>query len=1842
MRTLISLTFMLCCLGWGAPSKAQSYDKLWTQVNKNLRKDLPESVARSALSIYQKANREHNAPQMMKSYLVMTDARFRISKDSLKIDIEGLKRWAAEEKDSVNAAVLYSLLGEMCMEYDRTADWGDFFLRSVQPVESLSKRSAKDFVPMVKMGDASARYEQDRMYPVLARRALQLMKYQWGSDVKQMIDRICHNLQQYYLSHGQRESYVLVTVDSIKWQMDYPNSVKRYRKLIADYGDVETIVEAYYELCTSWRYHGNPLGAMKLADEAIARYPKYPGINQLKDLKKELSKPSLSFGLYDPYPGKEERMRVNYRNLTAFDLKIYRLTVDDKNKVWRYNPKDTYWKGKVKLYRTEHYTLLPTTDLRQRDTLLAITIPEEGYYLLEAIPVKPYSGRCETRKSLVRVHALSVIAGSRYNNRSLGMVVDRRSGKAVPGAKVQFYRYDNGTYNPIKDLLTADNDGIVRWDYDKGERFDQHLWMQAYTPEHQCMPIHNCGLFDRKEAEPKENLTLSLYRDRSAYRPGQTVYISGIAFTQKGDSLGVKSQLPVVLTLKDPNSKNIGKASVTTNEYGSFHASFALPTSCLNGYFLVEADGKTATGNVEFWVEEYKRPQFDVLFSPVEDFYKAGDTLRIKGTAKRYTGVPVQNALVKYSVTTGLYKRTEETRDSVRTDSAGQFCFPIVTDTLPYNQYWYQVEVISPDGETQTASSSINVYKERYWLELSGAPTCWIKEHRKQMRFTLLNYAGQQSSLSVRYELFKLEMNDSGKLVAGQRVLADSRMSGEPINVDDIYCLPSGNYRMRMWTDDIRKESKDSLDIKLLSLSDATVPECTDLFLHSELSADGKELVAYVGTSHKDISLLGLFYTGDGRVCGFGRPVSNQLIRLTSRFNEKLEYGDFIELECAFVKEGKLYRNSTAIEKPKPDKQLRLKWKTFRDKLTAGGKEEWRLQLLDKEGKPADAELMATLYDASLDKNYGSGPWRMPYRLCRNVPNLETRLFSGDGIYQRLDFEITNLSEESLALTTLLNPFRNIKYGLPKKRRIMGNEDVQVSMTGSAGLWTRSAQDRPIASEENTLNEKSVGLDSPADVTPRTNLTETAFFYPQLRTNAQGDVDIVFTLPESLTTWHLKGLAHNKEMDCVVLDTLAVASKEFMLQAVLPRFVRVGDAATLTATLSNLTNRVVAGTVRMELFDPSTEKVLHSSRQSFTLKSGNTLPVSFACKVTADYPVMACRMIAEGNGYSDGEQHLLPVLDKKEPVVEAVTVAMTKPGTLNADLSKLFNNQSVTATNRRLTVEFTGNPAWLAVLALPAVESPSDHNACSLSAAYYASLLSTWIVEHNPRIRTLMDAWKAQGLNAPEETLQSELRRNPELKELLLEASPFMEDADRETQQRRLCKQFDLNNLRNQQDLYVSKLKELQTDEGGWSWYKGMKANRYMTLSVMETLLRAKELTGVMDNTCIEMINKGFDYLDDIAVEVEKRMRKDKNSWWPDELISHYLYLNCLSQRTLSKDLQKTCDYFMARLKKTTGEMTIYGKAVAVQLFDNEDDASLRDDMVKTLLEYSVFAPEMGRYYDTFLARYTWSDYRIPTECMVIEALLKVGGHDKEVAQMRQWLLQQKRVQSWDTPLNTANAVYALLLDNASMLADKPMPTLQLDGKQIGKEPTLGLNSVKETLSIPSKRKAPRVFTVKKTDDGFSYGAVYARYTEDSDKLKPYSQGLSVRCDLYVERAAKSGVEWVKVTDGMVLKVGDKVKSLLTITADRDMDFVQVRENRASCMEPVAMHSGYRWGYYLAVKDVTMEYYMDKLPKGTHQYESLYYLTMSGTYEVGGVKVQSAYAPAFGAHTGGQVLKVQR
>lgn len=1902
----------------GMPTMAQSYKTMWKSVEAFQKKDQLRSVAEVAVAIYRKAEAEKKVPQMMKAYLTGMDARARIAPDSLTVDMEALQRWAATERDSADAAVLYSIVGELLLQKE-PEEAMKCLLRSIRPRKALEQCSAEEYVPMTVQGETSIRYEVNRMYPLLVHRAIRLLqenryRFDRQREVNDTIVSLYHSLATYFERRGEKEALLLLRLEEMELNLDNLPTEERMtlcRQWIVRYGEAETCAGVYGKLASLLHSAGENKTAYDTLRAGIVRYPRYTDINRLKNMLAEWTNPKLNFWMGTLYPGREERMRVTYRHLPGFNLKIYRTEVDDVVKLADYEvtKEEAFWKDKWKLYRTEHY-VLHSNEYEAQDTTLTLMLPEEGYYLLEAVPQKGFRGKFESERRLVYVSALGIIKSPRVQNGNQLMVVDRMIGTPVKGAKVNFFSRENGTY-VLKTEFWTDNWGIITCDSSKVEAFNRRMYVHASTPEHPCMPLQSMEDYNIITSIERMEERLELFTDRTLYRQGQTVYASGILFTQETGSVYVNEQREVTVELRDVNGKIVGSEILHTNEFGSFHTQFSLPAVCLPGSFSLRATaGKDNHRSLSLRVEEYKRPQFEVEWGTLTTAYTYGDTVWITGEARLFTGVSLQEAEVKYRVerTFRLLRASVASSEeaawqgTVKTDSVGRFKFPLVIDKacdLPlsyrqYTTYFYVVEVVSQAGDVQRKQGMLRVMDKPYMLSCETKGIDWIKEHPQPVTWGVWNGNNEKLRCRLTWEVVALQWRGNDKPLSGRTVYTAESESNKAFVPEAVYRLPSGNYRIRV---SLRKNGKvyaDSIDIALFSLKDKRLPVGKDLFVYADDLKPGETIpTVYVGTSRKDVHLFCNMYVMGKRA--FVRYLSLSDTLCVFPFSQINKMG--IDALClAYVKEGRLYQQYKSINKPVPDKQLTVHWQTFRDKLQAGGKEEWRLRIADAQGRPVRSELLATLYDASLDKLAHCNSWNIYFNWRRDFPYMYCHLLTGSNSYLSIDFPFDRLPVSYSDYSRLLIPrklflgeYRDIRIrgygGVKLNNKVDGvrTEDLESSSqivmkeyrsVKNADMTSVTAEAEELMAANGILSDSQVVFEEESQVVfeeeeifpvsmqnvvsaSRQDFAETAFFYPQLRTNVQGEVDLVFTLPESLTTWHFMGLAHTQAMDYATIDTTAVARKEFMLQAHLPRFVRVGDQTALGATLSNLTGKEIEGTVRMELFDPMTENVFHKATETFRLAAGRTATISFGYRIPDTHKMMACRMVAEGGAFSDGEQHYLPVFEKKEYFTESVAVSMHQADENTVDLSSLFNYQSFTATDRHLTVEFTANPSWLAIMALPSIGSPSEHNTLSWAAAYYSVSLASWIVEQHPRIRTLFGAWRAQG---GKENFLSELEKNKELKELVLECSPFLLEAESESEQRhRLGTLFDLNTLQNQKTLYLDRLQGLQTFEGGWNWYEGMEPNRYVTLSVIETLLRLRSLTSGTGTETVALLKKGMDYLDKQAIEEYRRLRKlteqplklpkkqPERAERLTEFASHYLYLCMLADHHPAGEAKRAYDHFFALLKAQSPYMTIYGKAVAAMVLAKGGEEAMSRELVKSLLEYSVYTPEVGRYYDTPIAESTWADYRIPTQTVVIEALNKLGGDKVVLAQMRQWLLKQKQVQSWNTPVNTVNAVYALLLENDSLLVDRPMPQLRLDNRPIATDNiSLGLNMVKETISLPVGTNPPQTFTVCKEFDGMAWGAVYAQYAEEMDKVSNQSEGLSVVRKVYVECLVDGQSRWVELEKENRLKVGDKIKSSLRLTTDRDMDFVQIKENRAACMEPASVLSGYRWGqglgYYQVIKDASMEYYMDKLRKGTCTIESLYYITLEGVYEMGSVKVQSAYAPEFNAHTEGRTLKVAK
>ena len=1875
-----------------APMQAQTYDNLWKELEVLERKDLPKSVISEAMKIYDKAKAEQNVPQMMKAYLTAMQYRSLLTPDSLKVDMNGLEQWASQTGSVEDKAILYSILGEMTMPADVKKGLG-YLQASLKDKDRLLLIPVEKLRPMVRVGEASKRYFRDNLYNLLARRAIQIMQqYRWQAaakanqtnslpadmtdmdqfvtyqfvpvsdcDLTAAVMQTYQSLLKAYDTETEREGWLLTGIDALNYLYrnfsgNFSNDVcqQELRKWIHTYPAVKTVPEAYLALAQFLQYQNNQVERLRIVREGIAGYPRYEGINQLKNIEKEILNASLSLEIATAYPGEQQSVKVNYKNLTGITLQLYKVNLPVTSAVLQ--NRTTHFESKyARLQREEHFSLKPTTDYLNVDTTLTIQAPQAGIYFLKAVPD---GKKGVSDGTLMNVTALKTIYRPLPDGTLELVVVDAVSGQPVSEAEVTIYTEKGGGYSP-QQTYQADKQGTLKLDFLNSNKY----WYNAHTAADNAMPILNLWKNDYYYKESKRKEVLQLFTDRSIYRPGQTVYVSGLAYEMEKDSTRVLADKKYTVSLYDANNNETGKVEVRTNGFGSFSGQFVLPSPCLTGYFSLRA----ADTSVSFKVEEYKRPTFDVTFEPVKVEYQVGDSIEVVGMAKTFAGAPVQNARVHYNISRSyawvwrfMGRGSARWEGEAMTDADGKFSVPVHFEIdsdrrespLWYYTYNIQADVTDGAGETQQANLSLPLGSTSMVLNMDNLPDNLVKEKKLEIKLTAMNLSGEPVDTPVTYQVVEMEEQKDGQEKEGRKVLTGTVEANKSFVPEAIYALPSGNYRLKLSAKDTQgRECTASKNFLLFSLNDKRPPfVITDWFYQDGLEFDAASpATVYIGSSEKNVYLLYDVFAGNKRLESKRIELSDSVVSF--RFPYKKEYGDGILVSMAFVKDGRLYSHNARIMKPAPEKKLQLKWATFRDKLRPGQQEEWKLTVLYPDGSPAEAEMLATMYDASLDKIYSAHKLDFGVDFHYVVPLTYWNTSYMRNAYLYVDFPLKRLRAVPLEYSELIIPSTGrmeamvVGYGGSPRATLAGALKIRGRSAANAVMNQEAVTDMVLQEEmvETSAQEKvemgsSEELAETGDIQIRENFAETAFFYPQLRTNEKGEVSISFVLPESLTRWTFMGLAHTRNVDYGKIEATATASKEFMLQPNMPRFVRVGDKANIAASLMNLSDKGVKGTVRMELFNPETEKVFYSQKQKFDVKGGETGHVNFTFEVSDKYAVMACRMVADGDTFSDGEQRYIPVLTDKQWVTETVPLNVNGEGAHTFSLENLFNKHSKTASEQRLTVEFTAHPAWYVVQALPVVANPQNEDALSWATAYYAHSLAAFIVKENPRIKQVFDSWKAQG--GTKETFMSNLQKNQELKNILLAETPWLTEATNEAEQKqRIATLFDLNTMNSQLAVSVEKLGELQNADGAWSWYKGMQGSRYVTTQVMEMLVRLNALTHQdADSRMQPMIQKGFEYLGKQAAEEYKSMKEAEKKGAvglrPSEQVLRYLYICALDGKAPVDE--KVNRYFIDKLSGEGKELTIYGKALGAIILQQAGKVAEARLFMQSLMEYSVVTDEMGRYFDTPKARYSWFSYKIPTEVAAMEAIQRITKDTKAIDEMKRWLLKQKQTQTWETPIATADAVYALMATGASdLLANTGGVEITL-GKEVIRTPADdAIGYIKKTVSgdVMNIKKV----RVDKEGTGMGWGAVYAQYLESMDQIGEQGNGLSVSRQLYKGDEA--------LNESAPLKVGDRITVRLTVKADRDMDFVQIKDDRAACMEPLQAVSGFRWGnglgYYQATKDASTQFFIDQMRKGTYVIEYQVYVNRTGEYQAGIATVQSAYAPEFGGHTGGYRVMVE-
>ena len=1806
---------------------AQTYDNLWKQADIIAQKDQPKSEIGVMKKIISKATVAKDYGQLLAAEVRQAILWREISPDSLTPNVKRMETEALKAKDPVLKAVRYAVLGKVYRDMNEKKS-EEFFKKALEQPELLARNASTGYVPLTLKGVDGSSFNNDLLHLIGfeadSKEAYLLMYTYYNKVENRGAACLCaYKLIEKYRQDDVREvrkSKYLNTIDSlIHVYQDIPEA-----------GELAVEHFRFMEGATD----AKPLDKLNYINYALNRWGGWSRMNVLRNAQKRLTEPM--FQVQDMplvlRPSEKKWVHLNVRNLQNLNIRLSRLNITADNEYDAQN-EATYkmlLKKTTKLHQKDfsrNYYGRPDYEEIKDSFEIGGNLPL-GAYLME---VTSDNTDIAPQRELFYVSNLAVMIQQLPDDRHRYVVVNATDGQPVPGAKIVLYdrNYDDKT-GKFKRLIHA----RMTTD-DQGEAYFKNVdgKVLIYTSADKFAPAKDIYLSRARYYEKKDDeVKYQLFTDRAIYRPGQKVHATAVSYIVKK---GLDASVPgksreLKFILRDANWKQMAEQKATTDEYGTASVDFELPKEGQTGQYSISVNG-TATEYVR--VEEYKRPTFEITFPKVNEKYTWGDTVVVKASAKTYAGVPVQGAKVEYQVTrrnqlwwwgAGSAGQLVKT-DSCVTREDGTFDVEIpleaslpgkneadMSDFMRQARFFnFEVSAIVTDisGESHEGVMSLPLGTKSTILTVN-LPKRIEADSLKTVTFAYRNASGMPIASNLKYRIDggEWKVAEANAPVAIKEYAASSTPSASSAQV-----WKSGVHQLEAIC------GQDTLQQKftLFSMKDTHPMEPTTEWYYQTAKTfprDGKPVYVQVGSSENGAHIVYSIIAGNKLLEKGAWELGDSIVTLPFTYRE--EYASGVVINYSFVKNGECYTRKISIARPLPEKKLNITWKTFRDRLTPGQKEKWTLHVTTPDGKPAKAQLMSVLYDKSLDQ-LAEHTWEMSLGFSQWLPDcywksnlkyykrglagtyptkyydekeLDVDKFDGKYFSFSAYMQAVSLSKLERSYGGTVEAVRIEKHSMVKdelvreEAKVMRSRGNQMVRVGAAALSANKVFD---VVEEMPQFVGGSGSDAGPfldKVQVRENLNETAFFYPALESDNQGNVAINFTLPESVTTWKFMGLAHDKEMRNGLLVDEAVAQKTVMVQPNMPRFLREGDKSCIVVKLFNTSDKKVNGNVRMQILDAETQKVVWQKTQGYRIDAEGSAIVSFDVSGLKE-GVYINKVVAAGNGYSDGEQHYLPVLGNRELVVNTLPITLHQPGEQSFDLSKLFLNkegkQAKGAENAKVTVEYTNNPSWLMVKALPSISNPDEEDAISLMSAIYANTITTHIQKH-------LSLEKQPEQNLSQETIR----------------------------------------LQNQ----VEKLKKLQNADGSFSWWKGMKGSRYMTTSVAEMMVRLNAVAGVQKSTA-KMLTSAINYLSwQTAQEVRemKKQEEKKHKVSPSEQALHYLYILSMDGRKMKQNQEAAKTYLLEKMSKMTGDFTIYGKArAAVVLAKNcQQNADYREkagEYLQSVNEYAVYREEMGRYYDTRKALYSWRNYKIPTQVSVIEAMQMLKPNDKQtIEELQRWLLMSKRTQSWDTPVNTVDAVYAFMKGNESNWNKRAEnAVLKLDGK------LLPMPQDSTTLGYVKTEKAGKASTlsINKKSDYTSWGAVYAEFKQPISEIASAESGIKVRRVIVPAESEGKGKAQAKV--------GEKVKVTLIITADRDYDFVKIVDKRAACLEPVNQLSGYQWGMecYVSPKDNTTNFYFDRLSKGKHFVEMEYYVDRKGDYQSGSCTAECTYSPEFGGRT---------
>ncbi len=1686
----------------------------------------------------------------------------------------------------------------------------------------------------------------------------------------------------------------------------------------------------------------NSAGAQKCANLKSQILAK--SYNITSELHIEINKPSFA--------------KIDYRNVDKLYFRVYKTSFNfEKRLQTEYNREVILNDIKKQEFITDfNQKLQNLNDFQSHTSEIILPKLKQGYYVILASDNGNFNQSNSYAYSFLQVTNLA-LTETIIKGKHIYQIVNRETGKPILNAKVHFENFNTNRYNKkIDKTLISDYNGFVSME--PNDYYNQVAITVTKNSEKAIFKYFSYNKYRDYNDQPYKNKRIFLFTDRSIYRPSQTVYFKGIAVKQHENTSEIITNKKITVTLKDVNYQVVKTLDLVTNEYGSFSGEFILPNSGLTGNFTVQANGKNNLGGyLNFSVEEYKRPKFYAKFNLVTKTYKINDTVTVKGIATAYAGSLISDAKVVYRVKrlvqypkwyywfrpSGFSSEAQEIiTGETTTNDKGEFNirFKAIPDLSvkkennPIFTYQITADITDINGETRSTSTTVKVGYHSVVVSVTVPDK--IDKYQKETKISLAtnNLNGEFVSATGTLKIYKVKAPLQPKrerpwnapdlpLISKEKwektFPHDYYQSFNPFKEKGKLIFTS-NFNTGKSKEILLKKLKKEQSGKYLVIAevkDSNGKTITDKKIFSLVANDDKKVAdkqlfiiekdkenyqpnevvcLKLGSASKDISVV-------IRVEKDKKIVKTQIIHLSNEVQSldipvtDKDYGGFV-IHYQFVNYNSYKQGRFFIDVPYPKTKLEIETLTFRDKLQPNQEETWSFKIKGPNGDKVLAEVLASMYDASLDQ-FKAHSWqfnpvyhRFYYPLTQNrsiafgknafrnfipptnfqhVSEQQFDTLNWFGFYFGNSYYggVQPMVMESADLEEIVVRGVTNKRGTRKEKR-----SVAKVLSGKvAGLIVNEAEeDKKINDNLNQeTTEQSTGF---SDVKVRTNFNETAFFFPHLTTDKDGNVQFTFTTPESLTKWKLQLLAHTKTLNSGLKTLEAVTQKDLMVLPNTPRFLRQGDTIVLMSKIANLSNKTLQGMVQLELTDALTNKNIDTAlgntnaTQSFSVDAQGNTNIQWKLHIPDTVQAVQYKIVAKAGDFSDGEQHVLPVLTNRMLVTETLPMWIRSNQTKTFTLKKLKNTTSKTRKNFKLTLEMTSNPAWYAVQALPyLMEYPYECSEQTFSR-YYANTLASYIANSNPQIQHVFNQWKNS------DALISNLEKNQELKSLIIQETPWLRDAQSETEQKkRIALLFDLNKMKNEQKRALNKLKKMQMSSGGFPWFKGSRyENRYITQHIVAGIGHLKHL-HVIDNES-EITTKALNYLDNQISKDYQELLNRANKLYANEdnkqekidaylkknhtshFQIHYLYARSFyPQAKASKKAKTAIDYFTNQAYTYWLNYKLYTKGLISLLANRNNNFDVSEAILRSLKETSITNDELGMYWKENTASYYWYQAPIETQALLIEVFSEVANKNnnnlKDIDNLKIWLLKNKQTNRWKTTKATTEAVYALLLQGTDWIqttefvkikiGNKTMDPLQLNDTKV----EAGTGYFKTSWNGDEIKPEMATVTISKKEKGIAWGALYWQYFEDLDKISSAETPLKLSKKLFLKTNGNRGKELKEITSDTKLQLGDLITVRVELRADRAMEFIHLKDMRASGLEPINVISRYKWqdglGYYQNTKDASTNFFISYLPKGIYVFEYDLRVNNIGDFSNGITTIQSMYAPEFSSHSEGVRVKIE-